>query len=221
MFSSRLLIGIFLITSIACGSAPDQSVNTLNLATQVTITPPADMTGLSRATFAGGCFWCEEAIFERVKGVKEVISGYSGGKSPNPTYESVGSGRTDHAESFEVYYDPKIISYSQLLDVYFASIDPTQANGQGPDHGRQYRSLIFYRSPEEQQLANAAIKNLTASGTFRKPIAVEVVPFIKFWQAEDYHQNYVKLHPEHPYVLGESIPRMERTLKKIKHLVDC
>jgi peptide methionine sulfoxide reductase msrA/msrB len=174
---------------------------------------------LSKAVFAAGCFWCEEAVFESVKGVKEAISGYAGGTKNNPTYEEVGSGRTGHAESVEVIYDAAIVSYADLVKVYFASQDPTQVNGQGPDHGSAYRSVIFYRSEEEKKIATDYIAALTASGKYDKPIAAEMVPYTMFWKAEDYHQDYVVNHPENPYVQNESIPRLRRTQKQVMELI--
>ncbi len=171
------------------------------------------------ATFAGGCFWCEEGVFESIKGVREVISGYSGGKEKTPNYESVGAGETGHAEAFEVYYDPSQISYKDLVRVYFASIDPTQVEGQGPDHGKQYRSIAFYRNDTEKKLIDEAIATLSQSGKYSNPIVVEVKPYLFFVKAEDYHQNYVKLHPENPYVQHESLPRRKRTLEQVKDLV--
>ncbi len=168
------------------------------------------------ATFAGGCFWCEELVFENIKGVMNVESGYSGGDSENPTYEEVSMGMTNHAESFQFEYDPAIISYTDLLKIYVASIDPTQVNGQGPDHGKQYRSIIFYRNEKEKSLAEGYINELNSSGRFFKPLAIEIKPFKKFWPAEKYHQDYIQRNPENPYVRNESIPRMERTKAKVK-----
>ena len=175
------------------------------------------LSDLSVATFAGGCFWCTETIFESIKGVTEVISGYSGGEEPNPTYENVGAGRTGHAEAFEVYYDPKVISYKDLVRVFFASIDPTIVNGQGPDRGKQYRTIAFYRNEEEKTIIDQKIKDIALE--YNKPIATQVVPFSKFWEAEAYHQDFVKLNPNQGYVRAESIPRRERTLAKVKDLV--
>jgi peptide methionine sulfoxide reductase msrA/msrB len=175
--------------------------------------------GTSVATFAGGCFWCEEAVFESIKGVSEVVSGYSGGKEKTPTYETVGGGYTGHAEAFEVYYDASKISYADLVRVYFASIDPTRVNGQGPDNGAQYRSIAFYRNEAEKKTIDDAITALTASGKYSKSIVVEVKPYDFFVKAEDYHQNYVQLHPESGYVQGESLPRKKRTLEQVKDLL--
>ena len=178
-----------------------------------------DLSKYKKATFAAGCFWCEEAVFESVKGVAEVISGYSGGKEENPTYEQVGSGTTSHAESFEVYYDSTIVDYKTLLKVYFASEDPTQVNGQGPDEGTQYRSIIFYRNNAEKEAAEKYKAELEHSGKYKKPIAIQIIPFEKFWEAEAYHQDYIKHNPENPYVQHESIPRLKRTQMQVKELI--
>jgi peptide-methionine (S)-S-oxide reductase len=159
----------------------------------------AELSKLHHATFAMGCFWCEEAVFESIKGVEEVVSGYAGGPSQNPTYEEVGGGRTGHAEAIEVYYDSSKIDYPTLLRVYFASGDPTQVNGQGPDRGSQYRSVIFYRNPMEKAMAEKEIAARNASGK--------------------YHQDYVPQHPENPYVQGESIPRLKRAQSEVRDLV--
>ncbi len=169
------------------------------------------------ATFAGGCFWCTETIFESIIGVKEVISGYSGGKETNPTYESVGAGRTGHAEAFQVYYDPKMISYKDLVRVFFASIDPTTVDGQSPDFGKQYRTIAFFTNDEEKRIIEEKIKDL--SKEYNKPIATQVVKFDRFYEAEAYHQDFVKRNPNQGYVRAESIPRRERTLAKVKDLV--
>lgn len=178
---------------------------------------PTDLSSWSVATFAGGCFWCTETIFESIKGVKEVISGYSGGKESNPTYQSVGSGQTSHAEAFQVYYDPNIISFKDLVRVFFASIDPTIVNGQGPDRGAQYRTIAFYNDEAEKAIIYEKIKEI--SKEYPKPIATQVIKFDKFFQAEDYHQDFVKRNPNQGYVRSESIPRRERTLAKVKDLV--
>ena len=172
---------------------------------------------LAVATFAGGCFWCTETIFESIKGVQEVISGYSGGKETNPSYESVGGGRTSHAEAFQVYYDPNVISYIDLVRVFFASIDPTIVNGQGPDRGAQYRTIAFYTNDSEKAIIDAKIAEIAKE--YSKPIATQVVKFDKFYEAEEYHQNFVKRNPNQGYVRAESIPRRERTLAKVKDLV--
>jgi peptide-methionine (S)-S-oxide reductase len=178
-----------------------------------------DLSKYSVATFAAGCFWHEEALFESIKGVKEAVSGYAGGTTTNPTYGSIEEGNTGHAETVNVYYNPAEISYSTLLKVYFAGQDPTQVNGQGNDLGTQYRSIVFYRNNNEKQLTEAYIKQLNASGKYNNPIAVQVVPFIKFWDAEDYHQDYIVKNPNQGYVQAVSIPEIKHLQKLYPELI--
>lgn len=183
---------------------------------------PADQTnlaGLETAYFASGCFWCVEAVFESVNGVKEAVSGYAGGHTSDPTYRSIGTGATGHAESVAVYYDPKVVTYSTLVDVFFASQDPTTLNRQGPDGGSQYRSIAFYQNASEQKIIVDRIAELNASGEYGSPIVTEVVPFEKFYEAEEYHQNYERLNPNEPYVRSVSIPRLERFKKKMPEVL--
>src|SRR5690554_360019 len=172
---------------------------------------------LSKAYFASGCFWCVEAIYESVKGVKESISGYAGGHTKNPTYESSNTGKTGHAEAVEIIYDPSVISFGQLVDVYFGSQDPTQVNGQGPDKGSQYRSIIFYQNDAEKKIVDEKKKALEAE--LGQTVAAEVMPFEKFWVAEDYHQNYKKNNPNNGYVKAVSIPRLKRFQEKFPELL--
>ncbi|MFD0989696.1 peptide-methionine (S)-S-oxide reductase MsrA [Mariniflexile jejuense] len=173
--------------------------------------------GKARAYFASGCFWCVEAIFESVNGVDEVISGYSGGHTKNPTYEASNTGKTGHAEAVEVIYNPNIVSFETLVDVYFGSQNPTQINGQGNDIGSQYRSIIFYQNDEQKQIIikkkDALAKKLNTT------IAAEIYPFQKFWIAEAYHQNYERLHPNNSYIQNVSIPRLNRFKAKFPHLL--
>jgi peptide-methionine (S)-S-oxide reductase len=180
---------------------------------------PINLEKLSKAYFASGCFWCVEAIFESVEGVHEAVSGYSGGKEKNPTYSQVGRGQTSHTEAVEVYYDPAVISYATLLQVYYGSHDPTTVNGQRPDFGTQYRSMILYTTDEEQKLAEDFKAKLDASSAYGKPIATEIVKFEKFWPAEDYHQNYERINPNNSYVLGVSVPRLNRFKAKFPKLL--
>ena len=147
------------------------------------------------AIFAGGCFWCMESPFEKVNGVKEVISGYTGGTKENPTYEEVSSGTTGHLESIQVIYDPKKISYSQLLSIFWKQIDPTDPNGQFVDRGKQYRSAIFYKSKEEKALAEKSKQELEKTKRFSAPIVTEIIEATKFYPAEEYHQDYYKKNP--------------------------
>jgi peptide-methionine (S)-S-oxide reductase len=172
--------------------------------------------GKAIAVFAEGCFWCGEHVFEAVVGVDKVISGYSGGKTQNPSYEQVGSETTDHAESIMVYYDPKIISYKELLNVFFASHDPTTLNQQGPDRGSSYRSIAFYKTEEKKKLITEKIKELTQNKVFSDPIVTQILPLKAFYAAEDYHQDYVVNHPENPYVQGVSLPRYNLFKKTYK-----
>jgi peptide-methionine (S)-S-oxide reductase len=183
---------------------------------------PVDTTRygkLDTAYFASGCFWCVEAVYERLYGVKEAISGYSGGTTKNPTYEQVGAHETGHAEAVMVFYDPKLISYETLVKVYFGSQNPTQVDGQGPDHGSPYRSIIFYRNASEQKIAEEQKKMLGDSGKYSAPIAAEIIPFSVFYNAEDYHQNYERQHPENPYVQRISIPRIQQMEKQFPQLL--
>lgn len=174
--------------------------------------------GLKTAYFASGCFWCVEAVYESVKGVEESVSGYAGGHKEYPTYEDSNTGTTGHAESVMIYYDSTVVDFPTLVDVYFGSQNVTQANGQGPDHGSQYRSIIFYQNPLEKQIIEDKIAALNKELAPQK-VAAEVKPFEKFWVAEEYHQNYEKLHPNQPYVRGVSVPRLERFKEKFPQLL--
>ncbi|HRN37071.1 MAG TPA: peptide-methionine (S)-S-oxide reductase MsrA [Flavobacteriales bacterium] len=178
-----------------------------------------DLSGLHKAHFAEGCFWCAEEIFQSVRGVKSVINGYSGGTEPNPTYEEVSEGTTGHAEAVEVYYDSTVVDYPTLLKIFFASQDPTTPSRQGPDAGPQYRSVAFYDTPAQKALIEAYIHELDASGQYNSPIVTEVAPFVKFWPAEDYHQNYAERNPSQPYILGVSKPRFERFKAKMPEVL--
>jgi methionine-S-sulfoxide reductase len=149
------------------------------------------------AVFAGGCFWCIQPAFDKTAGVSKTVVGYCGGTEPNPTYKLVTSEKTNYRESIEVTFDPAKTSYEQLLDVYWRQIDPTQANGQFTDIGPSYRAAIFYGNAEEKKIAEASKEKLARSGKFKKPIVTEILPAMKFWPAEDYHQKYYRQNPEH------------------------
>ncbi|MFQ6611508.1 MAG: peptide-methionine (S)-S-oxide reductase MsrA [Fidelibacterota bacterium] len=166
---------------------------------------------LETATLAGGCFWCVEAVFERVEGVIEVISGYSGGHVENPTYQEVSSGKTGHAEVCQIQFNPDIISYEHILDIFWQAHDPTTPNRQGADVGSQYRSIIFYHNNEQRTTAETS-KNQAAKN-FDQPIVTEIVPFSKFYKAENYHQDYFKNNPDVPYCTFVIQPKLEK-LKK-------
>ncbi len=180
---------------------------------------PKQLDGYHKAYFASGCFWCVEAIFESVIGVEEGISGYMGGHTDNPTYASIGTGQTGHAEAVEVYYDSTVIDYPTLLKVFFGSHDPTTLNRQGPDAGTQYRSAIFYTTAQEKQIIDAYISDLTERKAFDAPITTEVAAFTKFYQAEEYHQDYEKKNPNQPYVRAVSIPRLKKFQKAFPELL--
>lgn len=176
-------------------------------------------TAVDTAVFAGGCFWGIEAVFEHIKGVQSAVSGYTGGRTPSPSYEDVSTGSTGHAESVRVVYDPSVVSYGQLLQVFFSvAHDPTQLDRQGPDHGTQYRSAIFYRTKEQQQAAEAYVKQLTAAKTFAKPIVTQIVPLARFYPAEDYHQDYMVHHPDQPYIVYNDAPKVAHLKQRFPQL---
>ena len=165
--------------------------------------------GMQTAVLAGGCFWGMEGVFEHVKGVSEVVSGYSGGHTVDPSYEEVSSGSTGHAESVRITYDPSRVSYGQLLKVYFeVAHDPTELNRQGSDTGTQYRSAVFYTTPEQMRIAGAYIRQLQEAHAFGHPIVTQVVPLERFYPAEGYHQNYLDRHPNQPYIVFNDLPKI-------------
>ena len=168
------------------------------------------------ATFSEGCFWHAEIVFQSLVGVRDAVSGYAGGHATNPTYESVASGQTGHAETVQVYYDPSKISYETLVAAFFASMDPTTVDRQGNDAGSEYRSIAFYRNETEKQIILAEINRLTASKKYSNKIVTQVVPFIKFYSAEAYHQEYIRNNPDNGYVQNVSIPDFIRFKKEFK-----
>lgn len=172
---------------------------------------------IDTAYFAGGCFWCVEASFEQIRGIKEAVSGYAGGEKENPTYKEVSYGRTNHAEAVMVLYDSSVINYETLLDIFFVSHDPTQLNRQGPDVGKQYRSAIFYRNSTEKNLALKKMNELASK--FDDEIVTELTAFTKFWEAEDYHQNYEKKNPNDRYIVNVSKPKIDKVAKEFKDLL--
>lgn len=208
LFSLSLL---FAITS--CAQQPNKKEKT---------NPPTSsndsLKNYQVAYFGSGCFWCVEAIYEAVKGVKEVESGYSGGSVKNPTYEEVCTGRTGHAETVKIYYDSTVISYTDLLAVFFNSHDPTTLNRQGPDAGTQYRSAIFFQTTHERDLANAYIKQLLADDVF-PTITTEVTPFTGFYKAEAYHQNFECSNPNNGYIRNVSVPRFQQFQVKMPEMI--
>lgn len=168
------------------------------------------------ATLGSGCFWCTEAVFQQLKGVQSVVSGYSGGQVENPTYEQVTTGRTGHAEVCQIQFDPEQISYEDMLEVFFSTHDPTTLNRQGNDVGTQYRSVIFYHNEEQKKSAERVKKELDESGTWKNPIVTEIIPFDKFYKAEDYHQNYYRNNPNQGYcrlVIAPKLKKFEKVFK--------
>ena len=171
---------------------------------------------METATFGNGCFWCTEAVFQELKGVKSVVSGYSGGHVDSPTYDQVCTGRTGHAEVCQIEYDPKVISYKELLEVFFNTHDPTTLNRQGNDVGAQYRSVIFYRTEEERETAERMKTDLDKSGKWKNPIVTQIVAFERFFPAEDYHQNYYRSNPNQGYcryVIKPKVDKFEKVFK--------
>lgn len=179
-----------------------------------------DATRLQTATFGGGCFWCTEAVFQQLRGVKSVVSGYSGGHVANPTYEQVCTGQTGHAEVIQITYDPAEIAYEDLLKVFWQTHDPTTPNRQGNDVGTQYRSAIFYHNDDQRRTAEAYKKQLDESGTFRAPIVTEIAKFEKFYPAEQYHQRYFQRNPAQQYCQFVIRPKVEKFRKEFKELLD-
>lgn len=172
------------------------------------------MDNLETATLAAGCFWCVEAVFEDLKGVEDVVSGYSGGHTENPTYKEVCSETTGHAEAVQIRFDPKVLSYEDLLRVYFTVHDPTTLNRQGGDIGTSYRSAIFYHSEEQRQAAEKVLAEITAEAIYDDPIVTEATAFDKFWPAEDYHQEYFANNPNQPYCSAVVAPKVAKFRQK-------
>ena len=168
---------------------------------------------LETATLGGGCFWCLEAIYQRVKGVEKVVSGYAGGHVVNPTYEQVCTDTTGHAEVVQIYFDPQVISYQDILNIFWQIHDPTQLNRQGNDVGRQYRSVIFYHNQQQKQMALASKRNLEKSGIYRDPVVTEIEPLTNFYAAEQYHQNYFNNNPTQMYCQLVIAPKLKKFKK--------
>jgi peptide-methionine (S)-S-oxide reductase len=198
---------VLLVVGSSCGQKSKGEKTTT-----VTETKP----GMELATFGSGCFWCTEAIFLNVQGVEKVESGYSGGKVKNPTYREVCSGLTGHAEVIQVTYDPKVVSYDELLEIFWQTHDPTTLNRQGADEGTQYRSVVFYHNDEQKTLAEGYKKKLTEAKAFDDPIVTEISPFTIFYKAEDYHQNYYNLNGSAPYCSFVIKPKLDKFKKVFK-----
>ena len=212
---SITLISILAVLQVSCQQVDPKKSKTI---TNIAPVEVVSSDGFKRAYFASGCFWCVEAIYESLIGVEESISGYSGGHTKNPTYESSNTGKTGHAEAVEIIYNPNVISFKILVDVYFESQNISQVNGQGNDRGSQYRSIIFYQNMEEKNIIANKIKALYKENPDRK-VAAEVMTFQKFWIAEKYHQDYERLHPNNSYIQNVSIPRLKRFQNKFPELL--
>jgi peptide-methionine (S)-S-oxide reductase len=213
--SAALLIAAAVL-SAGSGSAAPAAVNAPAPAIASEL---ASVSAGDTAVFAGGCFWGIEAVFEHIKGVQSAVSGYTGGTTASPSYEDVSSGTTGHAESVRVVYDPSVVSYGQLLQVFFSvAHDPTELNRQGPDHGTQYRSAVFYRTSEQKRAAESYVRQLTGAKTFSKPIVTQIVPLAGFYPAEDYHQDYMVHHPTQPYIVYNDAPKVEHLKSQFPQL---
>ena len=208
-----LFLLVSLLISSSCVSNASESQN---LHTSIKKTFPRDLK-LDTATFAGGCFWCIEASFEQIEGVFEAVSGYAGGTKDKARYDLVSSGKTTHAEAVQIYFDPNKITYETLLDILFTAHDPTQLNRQGPDVGKQYRSVVFYHNGAQKETTSQKMKDL--STVFDRPIVTLIEPLVAFYTAEDYHQDYEKKNPYQPYVLSVSKPKIDLVAKKFKALL--
>ena len=214
---SRLFAAAPVAALLACSSASAANAN-------VALPEPAAdavalKAGTQTAVFAGGCFWGVDAVFKHVKGVTRVVSGYAGGAASTARYDEVGSGSTGHAESVEVTYDPSVVSYGTLLKVFFiVAHDPTELNRQGPDTGTQYRSTVFVANDAQRAAASAYIAELTKAGVYRRPIVTTLEPLKAFYAAEDYHQNYLALHPNQPYIVINDMPKLAVLKQKMPEL---
>jgi peptide-methionine (S)-S-oxide reductase len=212
--SALALIAVF-TGGVPHGLSSSKAVQTIPDPSASLPTPSGQQT----VVFAGGCFWGMEGVFEHLKGVSNVVSGYAGGAARDAQYERVGTGQTEHAEAVQITYDPSQVSYGQLLKVYFSvAHDPTQLNGQGPDLGPQYRSAIFYKDAEQKQVAQAYIEQLNGAQVFKRAIATQLSPLIQFYAAEDYHQNFIARNPSYPYVVVHDLPKIKQLQRQFPAL---
>ncbi|GGD33045.1 peptide-methionine (S)-S-oxide reductase MsrA [Flavobacterium orientale] len=208
----KYILLLLLVSQTSCQS---QDKNT----TFLVVDKPVVMEtkdGLEIATLAGGCFWCTEAVFLELEGVKKVVSGYIGGILENPTYKDIGTGTTGHAEAIQITFDPKVISFGELLEIFFATHDPTTLNRQGNDIGTQYRSEIFYYNDQQKEISEDYIDLMTSEKTFTKPIVTRISPASKFYEAEEYHQNYYNLNKTQSYCSYVITPKIEKLKKNYK-----
>jgi peptide-methionine (S)-S-oxide reductase len=213
----RLPAPAFLFAAVAAGGWVMASVSFPDPAVDITATASK---GKQTAVFAGGCFWCTEAVFQQIAGVEKVVSGYAGGDKASARYEIVSTGKTGHAESVQITFNPAKVTYGQLLKVFFhVAHNPTQRNHQGPDYGPQYRSAIFYADSEQKRVAEAYIKQLDEAKVFDKPIVTEVTELKAFYPAEEHHQNFCRRNPGNPYVLVNADPKVRKTQKEFPELL--
>lgn len=208
----KIFISTFIAAIVFCSCAYTQN-NSVKIPAAVSTKP---VPGEAVATFGEGCFWHAEIVFQSLAGVRDAVSGYSGGNDTSPDYVKVSTGRTGHAESVNVYYDPQKISYQQLVEAFFASMDPTTLNRQDNDEGTQYRSIAFYRNETEKKIIEDEIAKINASKKYRSKVVTQVVPFVHFYPAEDYHQEYILHNPDNGYVQNVSIPDYLRFRKIFK-----
>jgi peptide-methionine (S)-S-oxide reductase len=222
LFTKFILI-VSVAAAIGCGVANSSSIVTglKDIAPTPEARTDAPIKGLQTAIFAGGCFWGVEAVFEHVKGVTDVKSGYAGGDAKTANYDKVSEGKTEHAEAVKVTYDPAKVSYVQLLTVFFSvAHDPTELNRQGPDTGTQYRSAIFYANDEQQKLAQDNVQAIDKSKVFSKPVVTQIVPLKEFFEAEAYHQDYLVHHPDQPYIVINDAPKVADLKKRFPELYE-
>ncbi|WP_421763447.1 peptide-methionine (S)-S-oxide reductase MsrA [Ekhidna sp.] len=210
MKTLTLIASIFLFS---CQTQGNES-NKIDTSEKSEVSTTVNYQNLDTATFAGGCFWCVEASFDQIKGVVEAVSGYAGGKKSTADYRLVSSGRTGHAEAVQVYYDPSVIDYETLLEIFFTAHDPTQLDRQGPDVGPQYRSEVFYHNDSQKKLTDAKMKELAPQ--FTNPIVTKLSKLDAFYKAEEYHQDYEEKHPNNGYIVNVSRPKIEKVAKKFK-----
>lgn len=208
-----------MVLTVLAGAVACRAGNDAAVPVPVVDEAKAAASGKQTAVVAGGCFWGIQAVFSHVKGVRSAASGYAGGTVKNPDYEEVSSGRTGHAESVEVVYDPSKVTYGELLRVFFSvALDPTEVNRQGPDDGTQYRSVIFYANEDQKRIAESYIAQLNQAKVFSRPIATQVVPLEKFYMAEAYHQNYAEIHPHDPYIMFNDAPKVANLKKEFPEM---
>lgn len=208
MYQMKTIICFILtVSTLACANKTASSVSSSDVK-EIAVLDTLNASGQATAAFAEGCFWCVEEVFEAVVGVDSSVSGYAGGHTKNPTYALVNTETTGHAETVLVYYNPEVISYRELVRVFYMSHDPTTPDQQGPDRGNSYRSILFFQNAEEEAIAKEITEEMKSK--FRAPIVTEIKKLDVFYQAEGYHQNYVEHNPSNPYVQGVSIPRFER-----------